>query len=105
LYAFQGPDVSDGQQPLAAPIMDDKGDLYGTTEYGGSYSLGVVYRLHRTKSGAWKESVLHSFADGTDGSHPTGGVVMDGSGNYTAVPSMAVTRHAAAVSAAVSSMS
>ena len=81
LYAFQGPSAGDGQQPLAVPTMDSKGDLYGTTMYGGSHGGGIVYRLHRTKSGAWKESILHSFAGGTDGSHPAGGVIMDSSGN------------------------
>ncbi len=81
LYAFQGPGAGDGQLPYAAPFMDSKGDLYGTTYYGGSHGLGTVYRLHRTKSGAWKETVLHSFAGGSDGSHVAGGVVMDSSGN------------------------
>jgi uncharacterized repeat protein (TIGR03803 family) len=81
LYAFQGPGADDGQLPYAAPLMDSKGDLYGTTYYGGSHGLGTVYRLHRTKDGAWKETVLHSFAGGSDGSHVAGGVVMDSSGN------------------------
>jgi len=52
LCAFQGPGGGDGQLPYAAPFMDSKGDLYGTTYYGGSHGLGIVYRLHRTKSGA-----------------------------------------------------
>src|SRR4051794_1269488 len=69
LYAFQGPGAGDGQLPYAAPFIDSKGDLYGTTYYGGSHGLGTVYRLHRTKDGAWKETVLHSFAGGSDGSH------------------------------------
>src|ERR1041385_6118681 len=81
LYAFQGPGAGDGQLPYAAPFMDSKGDLYGTTYYGGSHDLGIVYRLHRTKSGVWKETVLHSFAGGSDGSHVAGGVVMDSAGN------------------------
>lgn len=81
LYAFNGSGAGDGQLPLATPFMDDRGNLYGTTQYGGAYGVGIVYRLHRTKSGAWKETVLHSFAGGGDGSHPAGGLVMDGAGN------------------------
>jgi uncharacterized repeat protein (TIGR03803 family) len=58
-------------------VFDQAGNLYGTTTEGGSDVLGAVYEL--TPSGT--ESVLHSFAGGSDGSYPYSGVIFDGSGN------------------------
>jgi uncharacterized repeat protein (TIGR03803 family) len=42
LHAFQG---NDGCQPDANMILDDKGNLYGTTATGGTYIGGVVFEL------------------------------------------------------------
>jgi uncharacterized repeat protein (TIGR03803 family) len=78
LHAFTG--GSDGKQPYAGLIFDQAGNLYGTTESGGAHGLGVVFRLTRTAT-AWKEKVLHSFAGGSDGAIPIGGVILDGAGN------------------------
>jgi uncharacterized repeat protein (TIGR03803 family) len=69
---------SDGQNP-AASLIDMKGTLYGTTQYGGTgpchYSgntgCGTVFEV--TTSG--KETVLHSFADKPDGSYPVAGLI------------------------------
>jgi uncharacterized repeat protein (TIGR03803 family) len=61
---------SDGTQPLAS-LIEVKGKLYGTTEYGGAYGLGTVFSI--TLSG--REKVLHSFDNGTDGTLPNAGLV------------------------------
>jgi len=67
-----------GFYPVAGVTFDKKGNLYGTTFYGGSSDLGTVFKL--TPLGA--ESVLHSFADnGTDGFGPDGAVAIDKAGN------------------------
>jgi uncharacterized repeat protein (TIGR03803 family) len=42
LHRFLG---SDGAQPAAAPILDSKGSLYGTTITGGSGGAGVVFEI------------------------------------------------------------
>jgi uncharacterized repeat protein (TIGR03803 family) len=81
LYAFRGFPAGDGANPHAAPIMDDKGNLYGTASAGGGGGCGVVYKLHRTRSGTWKETILYSFACGDDGNGPLGGLVRDNRGN------------------------
>src|SRR6059058_4547006 len=81
LYAFRGFPAGDGANPLAAPIMDDKGNLYGTASAGGSGGCGMVYKLHRTRTGTWKETVLYNFACGDDGYGPAGGLVFDKAGN------------------------
>jgi uncharacterized repeat protein (TIGR03803 family) len=38
-------DGSDGEYPVARPVMDAWGNLYGTTEYGGSFGNGTVFKL------------------------------------------------------------
>jgi uncharacterized repeat protein (TIGR03803 family) len=79
IYTFQG--GNDGDQPDAAMIADSAGNLYGTTEFGGSQRYGVVFKLAPGAGGTWTESVLYSFSDGTDGGQPLAGVVMDSAGN------------------------
>jgi uncharacterized repeat protein (TIGR03803 family) len=64
----------DGANPrYVTPVRDEAGNLYGTTNYGGAYGLGTVFKL--TPSGT--ETILHSFnIDGTDGAYPEAGLVM-----------------------------
>ena len=87
LYTFHGYPARDGANPEAAPIMDSKGDLYGTTEAGGAVACGVVYKLHKSRNGSWQETILSSFQCGEDAAYPSGGVIMDQAGNlYGATP-------------------
>ncbi|HEY3779285.1 MAG TPA: choice-of-anchor tandem repeat GloVer-containing protein [Rhizomicrobium sp.] len=75
---------SDGNYPEDSLTLDASGNLYGTTASGGdSGGHGVAFELS-PNGGAWTETVLHqfcSYADCADGYYPTGGVVMDASGN------------------------
>jgi len=63
----------DGSLPSDGLVMDNKGNLFGMTERGGSGSCnlgcGTVFKLAKSASG-WKETVLHSFAGGHDGAYP-----------------------------------
>ena len=63
LYTFLGNDAADGAEPSAALLMDESsaGVFYGTTVLGGVYDKGTVFKLAPTQSGAYKETVLHSF--------------------------------------------
>ncbi|HEY1612928.1 MAG TPA: choice-of-anchor tandem repeat GloVer-containing protein [Rhizomicrobium sp.] len=45
LYAFQG--AADGSTPYYAPVLDGRGNLYGTAEYGGANGYGTVYAITR----------------------------------------------------------
>ena len=89
LYSFKGDDASDGQVPLASLILDGEGNLYGTTGGGGTHppiSDGTVFKLTPTKSGAWTETILHSFnctegQDDNDGCAPYSYLVFDKAGN------------------------
>jgi uncharacterized repeat protein (TIGR03803 family) len=78
LHAFTG--GNDGALPQGALVLDDAGNIYGTTQRGGSHGQGVVFELS-PQSGAWKETVLHAFAGSPDGAHPTSGVIFDAVGN------------------------
>jgi hypothetical protein len=52
-------------------IMDGAGNIYGTTNGGGStYNGGVAFKLSPTKTG-WKETLLHVFGFPGDGSGPS----------------------------------
>ncbi len=80
LNSFAG--GTDGVNPYAGVVMDSSGNLYGTTEYGGSSNSGTVFKLTPGTGGTYTETILHSFAGGTnDGSYPFAGLVMDSSGN------------------------
>lgn len=89
IYFFQGLAFgggSDGANPVAGVIADKAGNLYGTTDYGGSASVGTVYEVSPSGNGTWTEKVLYTFTDGTDGGHP-GGLVLDEAGNLYGVTS------------------
>ena len=80
LYSFQGTSVGDGSGPQAGLVFDKLGALYGTTASGGKYGQGTVFKLTppAAAGGVWTETVLHSFAGGSDGSNPASGVTFDG---------------------------
>ena len=79
LYSFNG--GLDGSNPWFSPVIfDRKGNLYGTTFYGGPGGTGVVFELSPTE-GSWTETVLHDFAGGEDGANPINGLVIDPAGN------------------------
>jgi uncharacterized repeat protein (TIGR03803 family) len=69
---------SDGEIPYAGVIQGSDGNFYGTTYFGGSSGFGTVFRV--TPSGT--ETVLYSFAGGSDGEHPYAGVIQGSDGNF-----------------------
>ena len=77
LYSFTG--GSDGNGPITGLVIDQAGNLDGTTGEGGSGS-GVVYQLTPGSSG-WTENVLYAFTGGADGRFPESTVTIDSTGN------------------------
>jgi uncharacterized repeat protein (TIGR03803 family) len=78
LYYFTGGwGGTDGFLPSGALIRDAAGNLYGTTQLGGNYSFGTVFKVDSTR----KETVLYRFRGGSNGDEPVGGVIMDKAGN------------------------
>ena len=72
---------TDGENPYASLILDSHGNLYGTTYYGGIHDGGTAFELSPREGGGWTETVLHSFGNGTDGSEPYAGLILDSHGN------------------------
>ena len=67
-------------------VLDQAGNLYGTTTSGGKDNAGTVYKLTPVvsgkKKGTYTEKVLYSFkTNGKDGVGPSAGIVFDGAGN------------------------
>jgi len=75
LYSFTG--QSDGGQPNASVIRDTAGNLYGTTIGGGASGHGTIFKL----DASGKETVLYSFAGGTDTAAPDADLLRDAAGN------------------------
>jgi uncharacterized repeat protein (TIGR03803 family) len=87
LHTFGG---EDGAYPSSALLFDSVGNLYGTTDGGGtsaecgSQGCGTVFELSPQGGGDWTETVLYNFCslgDCADGEGPGGGLVRDSSGN------------------------
>jgi uncharacterized repeat protein (TIGR03803 family) len=87
LHSFSGY-PNDGSAPLAGLIADSAGNLYGTTNVGGSSfcfggGCGTVFELSppTTTDGTWIQKVLYSFTGGNDGGYPQAGLIADSAGN------------------------
>jgi uncharacterized repeat protein (TIGR03803 family) len=85
-YFTAGP--SDGAFPETGLIMDQAGNLYGTTDDGGTgtgtgcnYGCGTVFKMTRTGNGPWTESILYNFQGTNDGKAPENELVFDAAGN------------------------
>jgi uncharacterized repeat protein (TIGR03803 family) len=80
VYDFPG--GAKGWLPGSGVIMDNAGNLYGTTDGGGGPNgCGVIYKLAPAGEGKWKFSVLHTFGKGHDGCVPEGNLAIDQQGN------------------------
>jgi len=88
LYRFGG---TEGYSPNGGLVFDQSGNLYGTTETGGSggcpngtvgaiSGCGTLFELSPGVSG-WTETALYNFLNLGDGTFPTAGVIFDQSGN------------------------
>ena len=82
LHSFGG---IDGAYPLAGVVLDDAGNLYGTTENGGpilrlcSFGCGTAYQV-TPSGGSWLESTVHIF-DFLHGYYPNSAMIRDAAGN------------------------
>jgi uncharacterized repeat protein (TIGR03803 family) len=84
LYTFCSPpydNCPDGAYPIAGLIQATDGNFYGTTNQGGAYGYGTVFKI--TRSG--KLTTLYSFCSQyncPDGANPSGGLIQATDGNF-----------------------
>jgi len=88
---FAGEGSKDASVPSGGLIIDDEGNLYGVSGYGGTGNCvlfglagcGTVYELSppAQKGGAWTETILYSFPTAKQGYLPQGNLVFDSAGN------------------------
>lgn len=96
LYRFNG--GADGESPMSALTLDNAGNLYGTTLYGGvgtcppgdlrlwaageSGGCGTVFKLSPPSSGqtTWTKTTIRSFSGQADGGTPYGKLLLGASG-------------------------
>ena len=77
LYSFCAQTkCSDGDEPVAAFLLDSDGNLYSTTFAGGTNGYGTVFKI--TPGGTL--TTLHNF-NMTDGAYPSTGVVQATNGS------------------------
>src|SRR5450755_724192 len=108
IHTFSG-GPKDGSDPQGTPVLDQTGNIYGTTAYGGAtvsgialdlagnlygttqsggeysnsnpYGDGTVFELTApVGKGSYKEKTLWNF-NGTDGSEPIDSLILDSAGN------------------------
>ena len=81
LYSFVG-FPNDGESPVAGLVQGSDGDFYGTTEQGGTFGNGTVFRI--SPSGSY--SNLYSFGGSSNNADyvvfPAAGVVQGTDGNF-----------------------
>jgi len=77
LYSF-GKSTNDGEKPYGSVILDSSGNLYGTTNAGGAYGYGTLFKV----SSSGTMTILYSFgASAADGQNPSGAILLDSAGN------------------------
>jgi uncharacterized repeat protein (TIGR03803 family) len=85
LHDFGG--SKDGEYPTGNLVFDSAGNLYGTTEGGGSHGNGTenvggtAFKLAPKSGGGFTESVIHNFGGSGDGISPRANLILDSSGN------------------------
>jgi len=68
---------ADGAQPYTKMVQAADGTFYGTTQNGGIYSTGTIFKI--TPAGEFQ--TLHSFANNPDGAIPYGSLLIGPDGN------------------------
>jgi uncharacterized repeat protein (TIGR03803 family) len=75
-------DSTDGAIPSGGLTADAAGDLFGTTENGGTAGYGTVFEVPNTANGyADTPITLVNFSDGAGGGDPEGGLIADAAGD------------------------
>ena len=76
LHSFAGGMIDGCTPEYETLLLDENGDLYGTTVFCGPLNFGVVFKLDPTGH----ETILHTFTGGVDGAAPYGGTLIKANG-------------------------
>jgi hypothetical protein len=89
LYNFRPPNKNGPEDPSGPVVIDRSGNVYGTTLRSAVShdDAGAVYKLTPPTSGnQWSETMIFAFpSDSTDGSRPTGPLLLDNQKNLYGV--------------------
>jgi hypothetical protein len=66
--------------PFGNLVMDNNGNLYGTTMALGAFGMGNIFKLSPSGNG-WIYTDLYDFSNSGDGEYPTGDLIIDSEGN------------------------
>jgi uncharacterized repeat protein (TIGR03803 family) len=83
---------ADGANPQGGLIADAKGNLFGTTTWGGANNAGTVFEIAKTAKGyASRPTILGNFCALTncaDGAVPVASLVADANGNLFGITTL-----------------
>jgi uncharacterized repeat protein (TIGR03803 family) len=86
LFNFNSIDETTGFQPQTGLVLDQSGNLYGTTLYGGDLSCdngngcGVVYEIS-PQGDTWTGTAIYTFTGAVNASMPGSSLIFDKAGN------------------------
>ena len=78
LVSFNG---ANGSLPDSGVTFDAAGNLFGTTQQGGTGGAGTVYEIAKTASGYASQPTTIANFNGANGASPFAGVLVDAAGN------------------------
>jgi uncharacterized repeat protein (TIGR03803 family) len=81
IHRFPNTGTTDGIGPYGGLVFDIAGNLWGTTQAGGTTGQGTVFELTPAEDGKWKERVAFNFTGDDTGWFPVAGLTPDSAGN------------------------
>jgi uncharacterized repeat protein (TIGR03803 family) len=74
-------DGAHGANPAGGLTADAAGDLFGTTQFGGTNNTGTVFEIVKTGAGYASTPTLLATFSGANGAYPVAGLTADAFGN------------------------